>query len=98
MLSEWQMGRSKKTVFHTYYALFESLVMTFGLTNAPVIFQNFINDVLTPYLDRLCTAYLDNTLIYSDMFEEYQLHINLVLEVFDKAGLHLKPEKCEFHY
>jgi hypothetical protein len=72
--------------------------MPFGLTNAPATFQNFINDVLAPYLDRFCTAYVDDMLIYSDTFEEHQKHVNLVLEAFEKAGLHLKPEKCEFHY
>jgi hypothetical protein len=71
--------------------------MPFGLTNALAIFQNFINDVLAPYLDRFCTAYLDDTLIYSDTFEEHQEHVNRVLEAFEKAGLHLKPEQCEFH-
>jgi hypothetical protein len=90
-------GEEWKTAFRTRYALFESLVMPFGLTNAPATFQNFINDVLAPYLDRFCTAYLDDTLIYSDTFEEYQEHVNLVLEAFENAGLHLKPEKCEFH-
>jgi hypothetical protein len=72
--------------------------MPFGLTNAPAIFQNFINDILAPYLDRVCTTYLDDILIYSDTFEEHQEHVNLVLEAFEKAGLHLKLEKCEFHY
>jgi hypothetical protein len=71
--------------------------MPFGLTNALATFQNFINNVLTPYLDRFCTAYLDNMLIYSHTFEEYQEHINLVLEAFEKAGLHLKPEKYELY-
>jgi hypothetical protein len=42
--------------------------------------------------------YPDNTLIYSDTFEEHQEHVNLVLEAFEKAGLYLKPEKCEFHH
>jgi hypothetical protein len=36
-------------------------------------------------------------LIYSDIFEEPQEHVNLALEAFEKAGLYLKPEKCEFH-
>jgi hypothetical protein len=91
-------GEEWKTAFRTQYGLFESLVMRFGLTNALVTFQNFINNVLAPYLDRFCTAYLDDTLIYSDTFEEHQKHVNLVLEAFEKAGLHLKPEKSEFHY
>jgi hypothetical protein len=91
-------GEEWKTAFHTQYSLFESLVMPFGLTNAPAMFQNFINDVLTPYLNQFCTAYLDDTLIYSDTFEEYQEHVNLVLEAFYNAGLHLKLEKYKFYY
>jgi hypothetical protein len=71
--------------------------MPFGLTNVPAIFQNFINNILAPYFNQFCTAYLDDTLIYSDTFEEYQEHINLVVEAFEKAGLYLKPEKCQFH-
>ena len=90
-------GEEWKTAFRTRYGLFESLVMPFGLTNAPATFQNFINDVLAPYLDRFCTAYLDDTLIYSDNLEEHKQHVKLILEAFEKAGLHLKPEKCEFH-
>jgi hypothetical protein len=90
-------GEEWKTTFRTRYGLFESLVMPFGLTNTPATFQNFINDVLAPSLDRFCTAYLNDTLIYSDTFEEHQEHVNRVLEAFEKAGLHLKPEKCEFH-
>jgi hypothetical protein len=90
-------GEEWKTAFRTHDGLFESLVMPFGLTNTPATFQNYINDVLAPYLDRFCTAYLDDTLIYSDNFEEHQQHVRLVLDAFAKVGLHLKPEKCEFH-
>jgi menaquinone-dependent protoporphyrinogen IX oxidase len=72
--------------------------MLFGLTNTPATFQNFINNVLTPYLNQFCMAYLDDTVIYSHTFEEHQEYINQVLEAFEKAGLHLKLEKYEFHY
>jgi hypothetical protein len=87
-----------KTAIYTCYYLLEFLVIPFGLTNAPVIFQNFINDILAPSIDRFCKVYLDDILLYSAIFEEYQQHINLVLEAFEKAGLYLKLEKCEFHH
>jgi hypothetical protein len=43
-------------------------------------------------------AYLDDRLISYDTFQEYQEHVNLVLGAFQKAGLYVKPEKCEFHH
>ena len=90
-------GDQWKTAFRTRYRSYESLVMPIGLTNALADFQHFINDVLYPFLDAFCTAYLDDILIYSETLEEYQAHVKKVLEALSKVGLHLKPEKCEFH-
>ena len=90
-------GDEWKTAFRTRYGLYKCLVMPFGLSNALANFQRFINDVLHPFLDAFCTAYLDDILIYSETLEEHQAHIKKVLEALFKVGLHLKPEKCEFH-
>ena len=90
-------GEEWKTAFRTRYGLFESLVMPFGLTNAPATFQKFINDVLRPYLDHFCTAYIDDILIYSGDLAQHKNHMRLVLEPLRSAGLHVKPEKCIFH-
>ena len=90
-------GEEWKTPFQTRYGLFQSLVMLMGLTNAPATFQKFINNILRPFLDQFCTAFLDNILIYSNTLEEHHVHIRRVLEVLKGVGLTLKPEKCEFH-
>ena len=71
--------------------------MPFGLTNAPATFQKFINDVLRPFLDLFCSAYLDDIIIYSKTLKEHKKHVRQVLTALSNAGLHLKPEKCEFH-
>ena len=90
-------GDEWKTAFRTRYRLYELLVMPFGLTNAPATFQNFINDALSPFLDTFATAYLDDILIYSETLEEHTEHVSKILRELSKHGLHLKPEKCEFH-
>jgi hypothetical protein len=85
------------TAFRTRYGLFEYLVMPFGLANAPSSFQHYINDVLRPYLDIFCTAYIDDILIYSDNLTDHRKHVELVLRALRDAGLQLDIDKCEFH-
>ena len=74
------LGEEWKTAFHTRYGLFESLVMPYGLTNAPATFQNLMNDVLREFLDKFVVVYLDDILIFSDTEEEHTEHIKLVLD------------------
>ena len=76
-----------KTAFRTRYGLFESLVMPFGLTNAPADFQHFINDVLRPFLDVFCTAYLDDILVYSESLEQHKQHVRMILELLHLDNL-----------
>lgn len=90
-------GDEWKTAFRTRWGLFETLVMPFGLTNAPADFQHFVNDVLRPFLDRFCTAYLDDVLIYSETLEDHRNHVRQILDKLRSAGLFVKPEKCKFH-
>ena len=87
-----------KTAFQTCYSLFESLVIPFELTNTLASFQHFINNILHPFLDMFCTAYIDDILIYLNTWEEHEIHVKQVLIALSKASLYLKPEKCEFYY
>jgi hypothetical protein len=74
-------GQEYLTVFNIHYGLYETLVILFGLSNAPVIFQARINKILYPYLDIFCTAYIDDILVYSDDLTSYRQHVRLVIEV-----------------
>ena len=44
-------GDKYKTAFRTRYGYYEWNVMPLGLYNAPVTFQEYINDLLREYLD-----------------------------------------------
>lgn len=89
-------GQEYLTAFNTRYGLYESLVMPFGLSNAPATFQARINEILHPYLDVFCTAYIDDVLVYSDDLTSHRKHVRLVVEALRDAGLQLDVKKCEF--
>ena len=71
--------------------------MPFSLTNAPVAFQRFINDIFSDLLDICIIIYLDDILIYLNNMSEYHWHIKEVLNRLCKASLYAKAEKCEFY-
>ncbi len=51
-------GDEWKTAFNTPRGHFEHLVMPFGLSNAPVVFQALVNDVLRDMVDQFIYVYL----------------------------------------
>ena len=68
-----------KTAFWTRYSSFKWLVMPFRLTNGPVAFQRFMNNIFGDLLDQCVVVYLDDILIYSDNPEQHTKHVREVL-------------------
>ncbi|WVZ89388.1 hypothetical protein U9M48_035803, partial [Paspalum notatum var. saurae] len=54
-----------KTALSTRYGLYEYLVMSFGLTNAPAFFMYMMNSVFMNELDKFMVVFIYDILIYS---------------------------------
>ena len=54
-----------KTAFHTFYGLYEWMVLPMGLTYAPVMFMRVMNNLFPDLLDRGIIVFLDDILVYS---------------------------------
>jgi hypothetical protein len=69
-----------KTAFSTRYGLYEFLVMSFGLTNAPVYFMYLMNSMLMTELDKFVVVFIDDILIYSKSEKDHANHLRVVLQ------------------
>ena len=71
--------------------------MPFRLSNALATFQSYINDTLREFLDDFVSAYLDDTLIFSNTEEEHPAQVRAVIEKLRNAGLQIDINRSEFH-
>ena len=85
-----------KTAFSTRYGLYEYLVMSFGLTNAPAYFMYLMNSEFMPELDKFVVVFIDDILIYSKNEREHANHLRVVLQRLRDHCLYAKFSKCEF--
>jgi hypothetical protein len=69
-----------KTAFSIRYGLYEYLVISFGLTNAPAHFIYLMNSVFMPELDKFVVVFIDDILIYSMSEEEHAQHLRVILQ------------------
>jgi hypothetical protein len=71
-----------KTAFSTRYGLYEYLVMSFGLINAPTYLMYLMNSVFMPELDKFVVVFIDDILIYSKNADDHEEHLRVVLTKF----------------
>jgi hypothetical protein len=69
-----------KTAFSTRYGLYEYLVISFGLTNAPTYFMYLMNSVFMQELEKFVVVFIDNILIYSKNSEDHAKHFHVILQ------------------
>jgi hypothetical protein len=67
-----------KMAFTMRYGLFEYLVMSFGLTNAPAHFMYLMNSVFMLELAQFVVVFIDDILVYSKSMEEHEEYLQIV--------------------
>ena len=84
-----------KTAFATRTGLYEFNVMPFGLSTAPATFERLMEMVMRGIQWKKCLVYLDDVVCIGRTFEDALENIQAVFERLRKAGLKVKPSKCE---
>lgn len=69
---------------------FEYIVMPFGLTKTPAIFQAVVNNVLRDFLNIFLFFYFNSILIYSKDLYQHIKHVNAVFQRFLENQLYVK--------
>jgi hypothetical protein len=85
-----------KTAFSTRYGLYEYLVMSFGLTNAPAHFMYLMNSVFMGELGKFVVVFIDDILVFSKSKKEHEEHLCIMLQRLRDHQLYEKFSKCEF--
>jgi hypothetical protein len=83
-----------KTVFATREGLYEFNTMPFGLCNVPAMFEQIMETVLRGLNWNLCLVYMDNIVVGGPTMLETVRRLELVFDRLRRAGLKLKPAKC----
>jgi len=83
-------------MFYTHYDYFEYMIMSFDLINASVIFQIYINKILTKLLNDFCVVYLNDILIFFIEKTDHVDHVKQILKKLRKFKLYASLKKCAF--
>ena len=75
---------------------FEPMVMFFGLTNSPAMFQAMMNELLKNLINTgKVAAFIDNVIIGTEIEDRHDKIVAEVVRRLEENNLYMKPEKCK---
>ena len=84
-----------KRAFIMYIRSFEPIVMFFGITNLPVIFQAMMNEILRDLINEgKVAAFVDDVLVGMETKKGHNEIVEEILRRLEENDLYIKPEKC----
>jgi len=90
-------GDEWKAAFTTHMGSFELVVMFFGMTNSPAMFQGMMNEIMRDLINEGKVAvFVDNVLVGTDSEEGHDEIVAEVLKRLEENDLYVKPEKCSW--
>ena len=96
----WQIEMAEedieKTSFITHCGLFDFLVCPFGLCSLPETYQRMIDKMIAGLKWKICVAYLDDIIVYSQDFASHINNLKQVFKAIESANLRMNPSKCHF--
>ena len=87
-----------KTACLTHRRLYQYKRMPFGLKNAPLQFQCFMDSVLGSLRWTSALVYIDDILVFSADIDSHAKHLTTLLDSAIAVGLKFNPSKCHFAY
>ena len=88
-------GDEWKAAFSMPEESFEPIVMFFGLTNSPAMFQAMMNDLLRDLVvEKKVAVFIDNVMVATETEEGHDEIVEEVLKRLEENDLFVKPEKC----
>ena len=83
-------------VFTTPEGSFEPIVMFFGLTNSPAMFQAMMNKLLQDLINiGKVAAFIDDVIVEIEKEEGHDELVTEVIKRIEENDLYVKPEKCK---
>ena len=84
-----------KVAFTTHIGLYKPVVMFFGMTNSPTMFQSMMNEILRDIINKgKIAAFVDDVLVGTETEERHDEIVEEVLRKLEENNLYMKSEKC----